>query len=140
LKAIGFTGSVSTIYEKLANSQLKLVKLLVDEIPMKDAANKSPKVLNNLESFGGDARIAHQLFVVMEAAFATSFTGATSYDVSADVAGIVSIKAKGGTSVAGKDLITLSPGTGLAYLLLDLDWNKDKTKIDGTSVDEWSIN
>lgn len=140
LKVIGFSGSESAVYDNLASSHLKLVQLFVEEIPMKDAANKSPKVLDNLESFGGDARIAHQLFVIMEAAFASSFTGATSYDVSADALGIVSIKANGGTSVSGKDEITLSAGTGLAYLLLKLDWNKDKTKIEDTSVDEWSVN
>jgi hypothetical protein len=140
LKVIGFSGSESTVYDKLASSQLKLVQLIVEEIAMKEAANNSPKVLDNLEKFGGDARIAHQLFVIMEATFATSFTGATSYAVSADALGVVSIKASGGAAVSGKDEITLSAGTGFAYLLLKLDWNKDRTKIEDTTADEWSVN
>lgn len=78
--------------------------------------------------------------VVMEAEFASSFTSGTNYEVSADALGIISITASGGATVRGKDKITLSPGTGLAYLLLKPDWNKGKTQIDKTSVDEWSVN
>jgi hypothetical protein len=54
--------------------------------------------------------------------------------------GIITITTSGGTTVKGKDKITLAPGTGLAYLLLKLDWNKGKTQIDKTTVDEWSVN
>jgi hypothetical protein len=59
--------------------------------------------------------------------------------VNAD-AGILSIKASGGTAVAGKNNFTLSPGTCLAYLLLKLDWDKNKSQIVDVDADEWSIN
>lgn len=140
LKVIGFNGSVGTVYDKLVDNQLKLVQLWVEEEDMKEAVNRSPKVLNNLRSYGADARVAHQVFVITEAKLATSFTGGTKFDVSANAAGIISIKAKGGNSVSGKDTITLSPGTCLAYLLLKLNWNKDKSQIEKTRADEWGIN
>jgi hypothetical protein len=140
LKVIGFNGSENAVYEELTKKHLKLVQLYVEEEAMEDAANKSPKALDNLQSYGGDARIAHQLFVVMEAEFATSFTSGNKHEISADALGIISITASGGTTVRGKDKITLSPGTGLAYLLLKVDWNKGKTQIEKTSVDEWSVN
>jgi len=77
---------------------------------------------------------------VVEASLANSFTAGAKFEVTADALGIFSIKASGGATVSGKDKITLAPGTGLAYLLLDLNWNKDKTKVEKTKVDEWSLN
>ncbi len=140
LKVIGLNGSVGSIYDGLAKKSLKLVQLYVEEEAMRKALNDSPKALNNLKNYGKDARVVHQILVVMEAEFATSFTSATSYDASVDALGILSIQASGGKTVKGKDKITLSPGTCLAYLLLKLDWNKGKTKVEKTIVDEWSIN
>jgi len=140
LKAIGFNGSVSSIYDGLATAKLKLVQLFVEEEAMKRAANDSPKALDNLRSYGGDARIAHQLFVVVEATLAESFTFGTRYEVTADALGTISVKASGGNVIKEKDVVTLSPGTGLAYLLLKVDWDKDKSKIESTRVDEWSVN
>jgi hypothetical protein len=140
LKVFGFNGSVSTIYDELAKNHLKFVQFWMEENSIKDAANGSPKVLDDLRLYGGSARIAHQLIVIMEASWATSFTGATNYDFSADAAGIISIQASGGAAVSGKDHITLSAGTGIAYLLLKLDWANGKNSIVNTHVDEWSLN
>ena len=67
---------------------------------MKSAANQSPRVLDNLAGYGGDARIAHQVLIVMEATLAKSFAAATHFDVSADTAGIVSINGTGGGAVS----------------------------------------
>lgn len=140
LKVIGFSGSIGSTYDALVTQKLKLVQLFVEEEDMQEAANNSPKALDNLRDYGADARIAHQQFVIMEASWASSFTGANKYSVSVDAAGIISITASGGSTVSGKDRLTLSPGTGLAYLLLNPHWNKNKTRIDSTNVDEWSIN
>jgi hypothetical protein len=139
LKAVGFTGSVGSMYDALVENRLKLVQLFVEEEDMKDAANRSPQALDHLKDYGGDARIAHQLFVLMEATWASSFTGGTRWNVGVN-AGSLSITAGGGTTVSGKDTITLTPGMGLAYLLLNPDWNKGKTQIEKTHVDEWSVN
>ena len=140
LKIIGATISQNDIYRELTTKHLRLVQFFVEEEAMKKAANDSPAALDNLRNYGGDARIAHQLFVIMEAEFATSFTGGNSYEVSVDAGGIISVTANGGTTVSGKNKVTLSPGTGLAYLLLNPNWNKGKTQIESTKVDEWSIN
>lgn len=140
ITVIGFSGSQNDIYEELTRKRLKLVQLFVEEEAMRKAANDSPRALENLDSYGGDARIAHQLFVIMEASFATSFTSGSKSEVSANALGIITITTSGGSTVRGKDTLTLAPGTGLAYLLLKLDWNKGKTRIDKTIVDEWGIN
>jgi hypothetical protein len=139
-KAIGFTGSAGVIYDNLATNHLKLVQLWVQENDMKAAINSSLMHRNNLAGDGSDARIAHVVFVVMEAAFASSFTAGANFDVTADAAGIVSVEASGGGVVAGKSKVTLSPGTVYAYLLLKLDWNGDKTQVTDVDVDEWSLN
>jgi len=140
LKVIGFNGKQSQVYDKLVSNKLKLVQLYVEEEEMKKAVNDSPKVLENLKRYGGDARVVHQLFVVMEAELAESFTSGTTYDVSANAAGIVSITAKGGGSKSGETKIDLYSGTGLAYLLLKPDWNDNKTRLVDVHADEWSIN
>ena len=139
-KAIGFAGSAGVIYDNLASNHLKLVQIWVQENDIKAAINSSPMHRNNLAADGNDARIAHVIFVVMEASFATSFTAGLNFDVTADAAGIISINATGGGVVAGKTKVTLSPGTVYAYLLLKLDWNNDKTSVTDTDVDEWSLN
>lgn len=138
LKAIGFSGSESLIYDELEKRHLKLVQLFVEEEDMKTAANNSPKARNNLESYGGDGRIAHELFVVMEAEYATSFTSGARFEVSADAGGVISITASGGKVVRGKDKVTLAPGTGLAYSLLNPNWKKGL--IEKTTVDEPGLN
>jgi hypothetical protein len=139
-KAIGFTGSAGAIYDKLSTNHLKLVQLWVQENDMKAAINSARVHRNNLASDGNDARIAHVVFVVMEASFASSFTAGANFDVTVDAAGVISINATGGAVVAGKSKVTLSPGTVYAYLLLKLDWNNDKTSVTDTDVDEWSLN
>lgn len=140
VKVVGISISQNNVYEELTKQHLKLVQLYVDEVPMKNALNDAPKALDNLRDYGNDARVAHSLLVVVEASFASSFTSGSSYDISADAAGIVSITANGGAVVSGKDKITLAPGTGLCYLLLNPEWNKGKTQIESTKVDEWSVN
>lgn len=140
IKVVGISISQNNVYEELVDQSLKFVQLYVDEVPMKNAFNAAPNALDNLRDYGNDARIAHSLLVVMEASFASSFTSGTSYDISADAAGIVSIASQGSTVIKGKDKVVLAPGTCLAYLLLNPDWNKGKTKIESTKVDEWSVN
>jgi hypothetical protein len=140
IKVVGISISQGNVYEELVDQHLKFVQVYVDEVPMKNALNDAPNALDNLRDYGNDARIAHSLLVITEAEFASSFTSGTSYDISADAAGVVSITASGGSVVKGKDKITLAPGTCLAYLLLNPDWNKSKSKIESTKVDEWSVN
>jgi hypothetical protein len=138
--AIGFSGSVGVIYDNLVNSHLKLVELWVEENDMRSWINGAPKHRTNLANDGSDARVAHRVFVVMEASYADSFTSGANFEVTADAAGIFSINASGGGVVSGKSKLTLGPGTVWSYLLLKVDWNSDRTWVEDTDVDEWSVN
>lgn len=140
LKVIGANVSFNSVYDKLKRNELKVVEIWVEPQAMKEAANKSPKALGLLRDYGKDARIVHNILVVMEAKFATEFTGALNYDVSANAAGIVSITATGGSARSGGNTVTLSSGTVLGYLLLKIDWEKGKKSIKDLDIDEWSIN
>ena len=134
LKVVNFSGSLGATYDGMSAQKLKLVQLFMEENDVKDAANNSPKALDNLDAYGGDARIVYCLFVIGEASWTDSFTAGSSFSASADAAGIIAIKASGGGSVSGKNTLVLSPGMPLAYGMLKLDW-KDK-KIKNTHVDE----
>ena len=138
--AIGFNASVGVIYDNLVNSHLKLVELWVEENGMKDWINGAAKHRTNLANDGSDGRVAHRIFVVMEASYAESFTAGTNFEVTADAAGIFSINATGSLVVSGKSKLTLGPGTVWSYLLLKMDWNSDRTWVNDTDVDEWSVN
>jgi hypothetical protein len=89
-----FKGSAKTAYEDLKSQKLRLVKLEVDNEDMKFTANQSPNVIENLIEYGNDARIAHQVFIVLDAEMAHSFTSSTSFDVSAN-AGVVKVTGQG---------------------------------------------
>jgi hypothetical protein len=134
LKVINFSGSLGATYDGLSKQTLKLVQVFMEENDVKVAANSSPKALDNLDGYGGDARIVWSLFIVAEASWSESFTAGTSFTASADAAGIVSVKAAGGGVVGSKSTLVLSPGTCLAYGLLKLDWKDGK--ISNTHVDE----
>src|SRR5262249_9740648 len=66
----------------LKSGKLKLVKLEVRLDDILNAVNSTPSVLSDLRSDGLDARVAHQIFVVMEATLADAFQGAASISFS----------------------------------------------------------
>lgn len=138
-KVIGIEIGHSALYEELKRQHLKFVNVFVEREPMRHALNESPNALDTLARYGNDARVVHSTLVVMEASLATSVAGAANFDVSADAAGILSVKASGGTTVKGRDTLTLPPRTAFGYVLLKLDWNKKKDHVDGVDVDEWSF-
>jgi hypothetical protein len=138
-----FKGSSSTGYEQLKSGQLRLVKLTLANEDVKDAANASPKVIEDLIDYGNDARIATQIWVVLEAELAKSFTASKSFEVSAN-AGIVKVSGSGNGSVNGSMEVLLPSGMCFAYLLGKLDWDatskKNKTRITKVTDDQWSLN
>jgi hypothetical protein len=129
-----YKGGADAAYGALKSGTLKLIKLDMDLGDVKDAVNNSPAVLNNLASYGGDARVAHQVFLVLSSTEADSFK----------VGGTVSVS-KLGTSLVltagtnGSTKVELSSGTTYAYLLCKPDWNTGKTKVDIFTGDTWSI-
>ena len=93
----------------MVKKHLKLIQIFVHPEDMKDAVNDSPKVLDRLSDYGSDARVAHEEFVIVEATLADSFTGGAKFDVFVNALEMLEIKASGGTTVSGKDTISLVP-------------------------------
>lgn len=126
-------------FKKLTNNELKLVKFSVLNNDMKAAINKSPAVLGDLKNYGNDARIAHQIFVVMDAKLATKFDNDVTVELSAG-GGPMKAKVGVGHSSSGETTVEISAGTTFAYLLLDVDWDKGKSKVEDLDDDQWSLN
>jgi hypothetical protein len=139
LAVIGLNVSGGQIYEQLASNKLKLVELFVEEEDMVRAVNDSPKVLQELASYGADARIVCRQLIAVEAKMAEKFTAGPSFNVSVDVAGVVSIKTAGGSSTSDSTVIRLGANTCLGYLLLNFSWNDNKTRIQKPRIDEYSF-
>ncbi len=137
---VKFNGGVT--YDKIKKNELKLVKFSVSNNAMKTAANNSPKAIDDLINYGNDARIAHQIFVVMEADMATKFDNNQSVDLTVGK-GIVEASVNGSSGASGVTKVSLSPGTTFAYLLVKIDWDakqkKNKTKIVDLDDDQWSF-
>jgi len=103
-------------YKELTDNELKLVHLLIQPEDIKDAVNDSPKVLERPRDYGGDARLVNEIFVVMEARLAKSFTASASFGVEAAALGL-KITAKAGGSTQKSTEVTLSPNTTFSYPL-----------------------
>lgn len=142
IKGVPVKFSGGSTFDKLRSGELKLVKFSVTAEEMKKAANASPKAIENLINWGNDARIAHQVFIVMEASLATVFDNDVKVDLSAGAAGIEA-SVGGSSSSSGVTKVRISPGTGFAYLLAKIDWDakqkKNQTKIVDLDDDQWSF-
>jgi hypothetical protein len=123
---------------KLTRNELKLVKFSVLNNDMKAALNKSPAALNDLRNYGKDARVAHQIFVVMEAKLATKYDNDVSVDLTVGK-GPIKATLSGSHAAIGETTVEISAETTFAYLLLNIDWNKDKTKVEDLDDDQWSL-
>lgn len=132
LKIAKATGSIRGGYEQLRKDELKLVKIDMNLGDVKDAVNRSPKVLDALRSYGSAARVAHQVFVVMEASTASRFdmSGALSFSM----AGQDLKMTTSGTKVVS---VVLDPGAVYAYLLCKPKWNSGKTQVLLFEPDQW---
>jgi hypothetical protein len=144
LEVLGISGKVSAgqTYSKLRSGELSLLKLSVKRGAMVDAINASPNARETIDSLGNDARVAHQIFVVMEAKLAEQMASATRFGVSASK-GDLTLELDGGVKSSGTTTVTLSEGSTFAYLLLDLEWNhpskKKRTKVVGAKDDQWGL-
>jgi hypothetical protein len=137
---VKFSGDAT--FEKLKKGELKLVKFSVLNNAMKEAANNSPKAIDDLINYGNDARIAHQVFVVMEASLATKFDNNVTADLSVG-GGALQATVNGSHAKSGETTVKINAGTGFAYLLVKVDWDakqkKNKTKIVDLDDDQWSF-
>jgi hypothetical protein len=142
IKGVPIKFDGDTTFTKLKSGELKLVKFSVSNNLMKDAANNSPRKLKDLIEWGNDARIAHQVFIVVEASLANQFDNNVTVDLSVGVKGLEA-KVGGSGSASGKTTVQISKGTCFAYLLAKIDWDakqkKNKTKIVDLDDDQWSF-
>lgn len=138
-KAIGFSGSAGAVFDAMAERRLKIVQLFIQEDDMISAVNSAPKARNSLHDYGGDGRVVHTVFVIMDAALAASVTAGTKLDLSAEAGGILSVKASGGAVVSAKSSFTVTPGTVLAYGMLNPDWSSREDRFVGSRVDETGV-
>jgi hypothetical protein len=137
--AVVFKGSPKTAYQDMKSGKLKLVKLVIDNEDIKDAVNHSPKALDNLRAYGNDARIANQVFVVLDASLTKTFTSANSFSITVNQ-GMVKVSAEGGNGASGATTVTVSEGSCFAYGLVELDWDKNKKQLEKVTDDQWSFN
>ena len=133
---VKFSGEAT--FNKLKTNELKLVKFSVMNNAMQAAVNDSPNALKNLADYGKDARIAHQLFVVMDQTTATKFDHDVSVNLSAGKGGLQATVG-GSSKGSAETTVEVADGTGFAYLLLSLDWDKKKTRLEDTDIDQWSL-
>jgi hypothetical protein len=134
----GYSGTADAAFSDLKTGKLKLVKFEMRLGDVTTVVNASPEVLKNLKAYGNDARIAHQIFVVMEATMAKTFSTSGRLTF-AKTGGKFQISANAGGSTSGTTTVTLSPGTTYAYLLCKADWNTGKTKAEKFVDDQWGM-
>ena len=137
---VKFSGAVT--FDKLRSGQLKLVEFIVPYNVIKKAANNSPQKLRSLIEWGNDARIAHRVFVVMEASMANQFNSKANAELSVGVDGL-EVTAGGSHTSSGATTVKISKDTTFAYLLVKIDWDaklkKNRTKIVDLNDDQWSF-
>lgn len=134
-------GSLDTAWKRLDKGELKLVKFEVEPVDMKNAINDSPAARDNLDKYGNDARVCHQIFVVLEATVATKITNSTSLSA-AGTNGALTVTAKATAKNEKDTVVTLSKGTTYAYLLVKIDWDKKDGKkvVEKLTDDQFSLN
>ena len=138
------SAAVSGSYSKAKSAKLKLVKLIFDLGPLKNTINDHASgALNYLRGEGGDGRVVHEVWVVMEATLANHFDSATSVTVSGSGSGTVDVKATATASNNTKktETISIKKGTTFAYAMVKVKkWTSGKKRIEKLEDDLWGIN
>lgn len=135
----GGTAGFSRSAAKSAN--LKLVKVWVDEGPLKTLLNKHASGARNyLADEGGDGRIVSEVWIAMEGQIASDVTTCGSIAGKAGADGIqVSIDTK--VCTRAKSSVTLPANTTFAYMLHKVKkWSNGKTKVEDLEDDQKGIN
>jgi hypothetical protein len=121
---------------KASESELSLLKFSIEANDMMRVVNGLSDQREQLKRWGGKARIAHQVFVVVEATLATKFAAAGKVDL---MVGKDSLGAAlgGSHSTHSTSVVSLSKGTCFAYLLAKLEWKNDM--IHELHNDQWGL-
>lgn len=114
-------------YNKAKSANLKLIRLSIDEGPLKKMLNNEAKVVRDaMKKEGKDARICSSTWIVVSGQLGERFDTKVGLEVSGSTSEGLKITAKGGGSWSGSETITFSPGTVFAYGLHKVKkWNGD---------------
>ena len=130
--------SAGSVARQLEDQALGLVKLGASPQAMVAAANRAPEVIAELVRAGANGRLVHEVFVILEMKTALNFTRGTAFEVSGSGESWTVIATTGGS----RCVVTLTPGTTFAYLLLKPTWDAKQQRhlkrIDGWEDDAWS--
>ena len=130
--------------KKFKADELKLVKVSMEAADVVRAINDSPAKRDKLIDWGNDARVAHQLFLVMEAETARAFDNNASVEVSVGVKGVLELTVGGSKSSKEAITVTMEEGACFAYLLAKIDWDakqkKNINKATDVDTDQWGVN
>lgn len=144
IKGIPVGLDANDTFKKLRNDDLKLVKFSVSNNAMERAINNAPRKREDLVRWGKNARVAHQIFVVIEAETAQALNRAGSVNLSAGMNDVVEVSVDNSYSTSGYSKVRLSAGTTFAYLLAKFDWDaklkKNRDKVVDLDDDQWSLN
>ena len=138
IPGVGRLGAGS-VARQLEDQVLCLVRLGAAPQAMVDAANRAPEVLAELIRAGLCGRLVHQVLVILEMTTALNFTRAPRFEVSgARESWVVAAIAS-----SSRTVVTLTPGTTFAYLLLRPTWNatlpRHQQRIEGWEDDPWRL-
>ncbi len=132
LKVANGGAGVGGGFEGLKRASLKLLKLEVRLGDLKRAVNRSRDTLEALRSYGKDARVVHQIFVVMSASEADVVSGSGGLTLS-QYGATLTAKAGGRRSLTVK----FEPGTTYAYLLSKPEWDAGRRTVVKFDPDQW---
>ena len=125
-------------FKKLRMGELTLAKFSISNNAMKKAANNSPEKLQDLHRWGKDARIVHQVFIVIDATLASEINRNYGVKIAAGIKGLEVNLGVGG-SASGTTAVNISKDTCFAYLMLKIKWDKKELKIVDLNDDQWGL-
>jgi hypothetical protein len=126
IPGVGSLGA-ATVARQLEDQTLSLVKLETLPTVIVAAANDSPAVITELIRIGDAGRLVHQAFVILEMKTALNLTRSIRFEVS----GTTRSWAITGTGIGGSNsrtVVTITPATTFAYLLLKPTWDASPLK------------
>lgn len=115
-------------FKQLKANELKLVKFSLETSDVVRTINDSPAKRQLLIDWGNDARVAHQVFLVMQASTARAFDNNVAVELSVGVDGVFSATVGGSSGSSGKTTVKYAPDSTFAYLLCKIDWDANQKK------------
>jgi hypothetical protein len=119
--------SVDTQFEAFKRQELELMVVHVATNDMVNAINRSPKIREDLQRWGNDARVVTTGFVIVKAETSRKFQSATEVEANITVKG-VTLNPKFTSSGSGTTEVEFPVGAFFAYGPSKLIWNHANEK------------